>query len=397
MQNLEIELAAVQAWHNYISFLRSEFHNPDIEAIECIFSCLVAHYFEGEPIWLFVIAPPGSGKTSIGINSASSWPLAHVEGDINMRAMMCGQKGGEHTSVLDQYGKSFVLLFKDFTSILSKKEDDQKELIGLFREMYDGAYARKTATRWGSWEGKATIIAAVTPAIERAWAVHRDLGERFMQVRWPNGMGVNIAARARAQRGRERAISQKMRELSLKIAEACCKLKQRATLTEAQGARIDHLASMIAVLRGHIVRDSHAGREIIEVSACEEPSRLAKSLEALCSFHAILWGRTEATEDDMKIAIRVGFDSIPNNRSRVVRAIPSDAPILVGEIRRLTGMVRSTIDWTCDELEAMGVLVSIGNEDKQVAFTPEFAETWRVSIRPPCDPTPTNLKPPNPL
>ena len=382
---------AISAWTDLTNFLNQEFHKPDTEALACVLSACRAHYGDDDPVWLFIIGPSGSGKTSIAANCAGVLPRAHIEGDINLQAMMNCQRGGESASILGPeaqggYGDSFILVFKDFTSILSQKDDDQKRLIGLFREVYDGSYVRKTAARKAEWHGKATVIACVTPAIERAWAVHRSLGERFLQVRWPNGDAMKIAKRAREQRGREKLIAEEMRRLTKEIFKLSLDTHQTPALTEAQGQRIDALASMIALLRTHVTRDSHGDRGVIEVSASEEPSRLAKCLETLVCHHARLHGREDIDESDMRIAVRVGFDSIPHNRSRVVNSIPYNASMPIADVRRLTSMIRSTIIWTADELIAMEVLEQTGCvELSEISynFSPKFAEMWRNSIPPP--------------
>lgn len=385
---LAIHQAAIAAWKRFTDFLQTEFYNPDIMAVKCVLSAARAHYGDDQPVWLFVIGPSGSGKTAIAGNCVLGLPLSHLEGDVNMQAMMNCQKGGEGMSMLSDkdkggYGHSFILVFKDFTSILSKREDDQKELIGLLRELYDGEYSRKRATRWGSWKGKATIIACVTPAIERAWSVHRSLGERFLQVRWPNSDPVKISRHARRQRGREKLISKKMVQLTRELHAVTTNLPA-PLLTEAQGDRIDHLGALVAHLRTHVTRDSH-DRSIIEVSAPEEPTRIGKCLESLACYHALLWGRTEVIDPDIDIAIRVGFDSIPHNRSKIIQAIPLGASMGLTDIAKLTGMIRATVEWCCDELEAMRVLEHTGSSADEVAyrFTQQFSTMWEKSIRTP--------------
>lgn len=372
---------AQAAWEALTAHIEREFHDPDIEALECVLAASRAHYGDDEPVWLFIIGPSSSGKTSIAANCIAGLPQAHLEGDLNMRAMMNCQKGGESTSVLDSYGKSFILVFKDFTSILSKKDDDQKELIALFREMYDGAYERKTAGRWGSWKGKATVIACVTPAIERAWAVHRSLGERFLQVRWPNGNPLKISKRAREQRGREKAISSEMRSLVFQLYNATVKAPT-PKMSDELGERIDNLAAIVALLRTHVIRDSHGSRSVIEVSASEEPARIAKALETLACYHALLWGRTAVEESDLQIAIRVGFDSIPWNRSKIIQSIPPDASLGLTDVAKLSHLIRATVEWTAEELEAIGILEHIGSMEDSMTyrFTPKFGEMWQASI-----------------
>jgi hypothetical protein len=177
-----------------------------------------------------------------------------------------------------------------------------------------------------------------------------------------------------------------MRRLTKEIFKLSLDTHQTPSLTESQGQRIDALAAMVALLRTPVTRDSHGDRSVIDVSASEEPSRLAKCLETLVCHHARLHGREEIDESDMRIAVRVGFDSIPHNRSKVIQSIHHDAAMPLVDIRRLTGMIRSTIIWTADELIAMNILEQLGCvelNEIDYRFTPKFAEMWRNSIPPP--------------
>lgn len=376
-QAVPASTVAGECWTRLERHLNRWFYRPDLEALHCVLTACRAHYGDGHPIWLFVIGPPGSGKTSIAVTSAATLPLTHVEGDLTMKAMMSGKKGGEQTSILDKYGKSFILLFKDFTTILSKRDDDQRELVGMFREMYDGEYHRKTAERWGDWHGKATVIAAVTPAIERAWSVYRALGERFMQVRWPNSNPQRVAKAARRQYGID--IQTEIQSYTREIFEESCRVTTPPDLTESQGDRIDTLATVIALLRNHVIRDTHGDRDIIDLCAPEEPSRIAQSLSTIARFHALLMCRNEVNEHDVRIARRVAFDSIPHHRSKLVHAVSPDVAIPVHAIRESTGQVRATITWTADELVALGVLTQQGTALDEISYklTPNFAELWQ--------------------
>jgi len=44
------------------------FYKPDLQAIRIVMGTIEAHYLNiGTPAWLFVVAPPGSGKTTMSI------------------------------------------------------------------------------------------------------------------------------------------------------------------------------------------------------------------------------------------------------------------------------------------------------------------------------------------
>lgn len=368
-----------QIWEGLADYINHHFYRPDLEALRAVLAAVHAHYSPGDPVWLFGIGPSGSGKTSIVITCISGLPDVVVCSDLTPRSLLVGNPDERNErSLLNK--PSLILAFKDFTTMISKREEDQREIIATLREVYDGHTSRKTATVNRVWNGKATVIAAVTPAIERAWAIHRDLGERFCQVRWANSHDpAKLAKVARSQQGKEKEIAESMRELTrLLFAES--EGLQGAPLSESDGDKIDAAATLVAKLRCHVVRDSTTARPIIEVSASEEPTRLSKSAANVASYHASLFGRSEVSPKDMATAMRVITDTVPASRMKIMQAIPPDSTttITASDIRELTGVHKNTVLWQTDELEAIGAL-RIGknlNDERTVAITKDFEELW---------------------
>lgn len=367
---------AVTAWEKLSLFLRSNFHSPDLEALRVVLSACRAQQHPGDPVWLFVVGPPGSGKTSIIINCVSALPNAHIESSITPKTLLSCAAQGNTKSLLLHIG-SGILAFKDFTTILSKNEDAQREIVSQFREIYDGSFSSKTGVEWRAWSGKLTVIAAVTYAIERAWAIHRDLGERFMQVRWPKGEGGKIAAMARLQRGQETRISTDMKTL---VKQWYGDGKQSApSLPVHIGPEIDRLSTAVANLRASVIRDSHGKREVIDTNPAEEPSRIVKSIESVIVHHAALMGHD--TPDDLDIAAgrRLALDSIPSKRIKIISAIPPNDNIPLTTLCDLTGIPKSTIQYQLDELMALQIIENAGEDaisGTRYSFHPDFTELW---------------------
>ena len=354
------------------------FYHPDLEALRVILAAVHAHYSGGDPVWLFVIGPAGSGKTSIAINCISALPDVQVASDLTPRSFLAGKAGKSSSTLLNK--KSIILAFKDFTTMVSKREEHQKEIIATLREIYDGQISYRTSEAYRKWEGKATVIAAVTPAIERAWSIHRDLGERFGQVRWQNTKKPTEAARmARAQLGHEKDVAAMMRAMTQDVFQAAN--KEPAAMTEAQGERIDAAATLIANLRRNVIRDSSSGRPIIDIPPAEEPTRLAKGLATIACHHAALFGRDQVEGKDMQAAMRSALDSIPAARLAILQAIPGEIPVAAREIREISGLPKNAVQWHTDELEALEVLKLAQTLDgeRECSFTKDFDTLWSGS------------------
>ena len=63
--------------------LQKWFYKPDLQAIRIVMGTLKAHYLDiGDPAWLFVVAPPGSGKTTVSIMGAAGLQSVNVLSDV---------------------------------------------------------------------------------------------------------------------------------------------------------------------------------------------------------------------------------------------------------------------------------------------------------------------------
>ena len=56
--------------------LSEYFYKPDFQAIRIVLGTIKAHYLNiGDPAWLFAVAPPGTGKTTMSLMGASNLPV----------------------------------------------------------------------------------------------------------------------------------------------------------------------------------------------------------------------------------------------------------------------------------------------------------------------------------
>jgi hypothetical protein len=174
------------------------FYKPDLQAIRIVLGTIKSHYLNlGDPAWLFAVAPPGSGKTSISIVGASGLPEVQVLGDLSENTFLSGFYGHHQPGLLEKLGNTTsngnahttvgdgIFLMKDFTTVLSMRGDRRNAILGQLREIHDGQFRRDFGTgETKIWKGRVTIVAAVTPVLDRHYSIFSTLGERFLQVRW---------------------------------------------------------------------------------------------------------------------------------------------------------------------------------------------------------------------
>jgi hypothetical protein len=309
------------------------YYNPDLQAIRTMLGCAKAHYFGGgDPPWMFVVAPPGSGKTTMAIMGAAELPEVRQLGSLTPSTFLSGFYGRQEAGLLEKLGPTkqsggvqttegnAILLVKDFTTVLSMRRESRGEILSQLREIHDGEYRKDFGTGESKvWRGRITILAAVTPVIDRYYSVFSVLGERFLQLRWHRPESFEAGQRAIQQQGQEDVIRDRMRSAIRDIFEDSN--RNIPTMTERAERRIASLAEVVAIARTHIFRNSYGAREIEQVPEPEANTRISKSLAAIARGIAALNQRRQVSEQDLQDAFRVGIDCIPDYRRRLLLAI----------------------------------------------------------------------------
>lgn len=155
--------------------LRANFYKPDFQAIRIVIGAIQAHRLNlGDPAWLFVVAPPGSGKTTTTIMGTCGLHDVVNLGDFSENTFLSGFYGHQQPGMLEKLGHTVqdgqtytskgnaVFVGKDFTTVLSMRREKRSAILGQLREIHDGEFKRDFGTGVTKiWKGRVTVIAAV--------------------------------------------------------------------------------------------------------------------------------------------------------------------------------------------------------------------------------------------
>lgn len=378
------ETSSLTKWASLSDFSNQYFFRPDMTAIRAILVAIAAQFDpHSEPIWMFLNGPSGSGKTALGINPMMSLPNITSVDTLTIHTFLSGYIGSSNAGLLNQIGPSGTILFPDFTTFLSLREDNRKELAGQLRRIFDGKLDLKNgAMTSNSWTGKITIIAAVTPVIERYWGLLREMGDRFLQVRWPRHHGPSVAKMSRLHQGHEKFIADGL----LSRTEAFFTTPRMSyvaipDVSDDQSDQLAALSELVCYLRAQVIRDSTGSRAILDVPQIEQTGRVGKSLPAMVRYSAVLMRRDYIHPDDMALAKRIAIDCLPNARAAIITSIPPDGPISDDAIISMTGINQSTLKWNMDELEALGIIkVASSSFGTTYEMTSHIREMWKIAF-----------------
>jgi len=351
------------------SVLQRWFYKPDLQMIRIVLGTLRAHYLKaGDPTWIFTVAPPGTGKTTMGIMSAATLPEIIPLGDFTENTFLSGLYGVHNPGMLErlgnttQQGRTYtsegdaIFLIKDFTTVLTMRREKRAVILSQLREIHDGQFKRDFGTGESKiWRGRVSIIAAVTPALDRHYSIFSTLGERFLQVRSHRPDSPEAGKWAIRQQGHETEIRAEcqaaMRELFGALPSEVPSLSQEFE------SRLIALAELTAIARTHIYRNPFGKREIEYVPEAEANTRISKGLAAIAKGIASLNRRSEVGLEDVTDALRVGWDCVPHYRRLLLEAV------IQHQSRDSVRIPRTMIDREFEELRELDLVEPLGIND----------------------------------
>jgi DNA-binding MarR family transcriptional regulator len=350
---------------------------PDTTCLIASLATWTANHFQAEPVWLVLVAPPSSGKTEI-LNILYGLPDTHEISTFTEGALLSGTprkkwEKGAKGGLLNEIGDFGIIVCKDFTTVLSMNRDTRAQALAALREIYDGRWTRRYGTDGGtaqSWTGKVGLIAAVTPKIDTHHMVISSMGERFLLCRLESDLDTQVqqARQALTSAGSEKRMREELRELVQALFED---IENDIELPHPTPALNDHLISLstLVVRCRTTVERSGSGGGIDCIYPHESPPRLAKQLLSLFQ-GCIHIGCTE--QESWDTVKKVGFDSIPPLRFKIISALHSNGEMTIEEIANHLKHPKSTINKRLEELSGLDVVQSS-------RYSGTSANSWRLT------------------
>lgn len=259
---------------------------PDPGALFATLGAVAANRREGDPVWLLVVGPPGSGKTEV-LNPVAALPDVWPAATLTEAALLSGTPkrdvaNGAKGGLLRQIGDFGIICAKDFGSVLSMHRDTRSTLLAALREVYDGSWTRHLGTDGGrtlTWTGKVGFIAGCTPAIDSHHAVMGSMGERFVLFRLPPVDGAAQTRRALARGNADGRMRDELGAAVRTVLDAADD-HEPLPLTDDETDRLVAICELAVRCRSSVERDGHT-REIELVPEPEAPARIALVLRRL--------------------------------------------------------------------------------------------------------------------
>lgn len=268
------------------------------------------------PVWLMVMGPPSSGKTEM-LELISNLENYHRLPSLTPKHLFSGHPSASGGYMRREVGEKGILVFPDFTTVLSLKSQSRSEIFNHLRTIYDGKSGFGTGIdirRINMWEGKVAVIAAVTEAYEHFKDKNTDLGERFLYYYYtPPEIDLANFENNNRPINMER-IHKLIDDIKVIYSEKISSFQ----IDRKDDQRLIRVAMFISRGRAIVERDGYS-REISQINTPESPYRVLNVLRSL--YKSLMIVLNEDKEKVFGIISNVAKSSIPKKRCDILRMI----------------------------------------------------------------------------
>jgi len=298
----------------------------DDDFIDVSLAATLDREIPGDPVWLYMIAPPGGVKSEL-LRAYKEYNRAYTLDILTASTFISGMARLDKNTdemvpiagiLQDLDGKTVII--KDFTTLLNSSEENRNEIYGQLRSIYDGYFEKAFGSirRKVSVTAKIGLVAGVTPIIDKYSAMNSTLGERFLKIRNdPNKL--SAAHAALMEEGRERVMRQELSTATRTFLQSLT-FDKVPEFTDAQNMDILLMSMYVGFMRANIWCTYEGGQIVdMQIISSEVPTRLAKQFKHLSKLLAIIRGHPDYIDDrDMATLGRVARDTAETKKQAIV-------------------------------------------------------------------------------
>lgn len=362
------------------------FYVEDRALFPLLLAIVVGSKLNTPTTWLYIVGPSSGGKGTV-LSTIDRVSFVKQISDLTPNTFLSGMKiAGRETSLLKTLGNNFLVTMKDFTTMISKDETAQGQIMAQMREIYDGYISKATGNgqtiEWGTLEKKwkSTFIMATTEEIYNLQEKFVGMGTRAINyVFLPQDRKKTMRASLMNKRNTEKSgviLSVLQGDVSEfiadKIANAPHELPPISEELENDIIEVSDLSSQCR----SVTKRNYRGEKQLTLSA-EFPMRMGEQLLAIAQLLAYI-NDGELTTEMRAIIYKCAFDSIPKQRRMVLESISRYEKIeVIGMSKELRYPIDTIRTWV-EDLYSFDILERESSSGKEYwKIREEYREVMR--------------------
>lgn len=376
-----------ESWSAVIDDFRKLYHvdYSFADAATVVAATLLSGKLPGDPLWVFLVGPPSTSKTTIC--DAFAFDQQHCESlsKLTSKALISGWKvpGSDDDVSIFPLLKNRTLLIKDYTAVMSLGSGVQEELYGILRDCYDG----RVKVTYGN--GKTcdyndvyfSLVAAVTDEIRRD--NRSALGERFLKCEVIgedyDPMALTLAALNSVVKDATRTRNLQLLGCSIRnyLNSVYINPNNLPTLPEKYRTSLSALSLVIGYLRATVGR-SHDDMEFR--SRPEGGGRVVKQLSKLGLCLCLLLKKPEFDREVYRLVKKVALDTIKSFQLELAQLLSMNPNgLTTNKIQHRLQIPKTTVQRIVGDLQTLGVVRRKKTSNDHGTGRPE--DCWQLTSK----------------
>jgi hypothetical protein len=339
-----------------------KYDQKSTDIYDVIFGMAFANRIPGDPVWLYLCAPPGAFKTE-PLMALSGGKLIEVHESFTPASLISGfNQNAVDPSLIPQFNGKLVII-KDGTVLFGLPENELKEILSILRGAFDGLCTKTfgNGTR-RSFKSTFGLIIATTPIVEQYTEVMSSVGERFLT--WRNWISEDFSVRydhikrALGNIAREDEMRKEISAISKRV--LLSGFKSLPVVSNEIEDTIIKMSQWIAVMRGSVSRDKFR-RNVLYKPFSEVGTRLSKEILKLLMGISIFKGEGSLRPNTMRIAKSIAWSSVSTRYAETLKAFLQKEVLTAVEAEKMIGLPAETVEMVMENMMMLGILKKIEN------------------------------------
>jgi hypothetical protein len=349
------------------------FYVEDTAVFPLVMAAVIGAKLNAPPTWLYIIGPSSGGKSQL-LACFNKVQYVTELSDLTTNTFLSGMKrGGQETSLLKKLGNNFLIVMKDFTTLISKDDAAKGPIIAQMREIYDGYISKATGNgdtvEWGTKEKrwKGTFIMAATEGIYKLQEEFADMGTRAINYVFVSQDRKKTTRAALKNKRNNDKFSIEFGLFQDDVRDFVMDAIERAPydfdpIPNDVEEEIIEVADLSSQCRSVVIRN-YRGEKTLALSA-EFPMRMAEQLLAMTQL--LMYINNGNLTPEMKYAIyKTAFDSIPKQRRMILETVARYDKIEILGMAKIMNYPPELVRSWVEDLNMFGIIKHIEDGRKE--------------------------------